>query len=97
MSPAVLGTTAAAWGIVMALSPVLQVRRMLLTRSSEDVSTGYFVLLIPGFLLWVAYGIASRDLFLAILNAIAVIVAVVLIGVAVTLRRKVAKDSPATG
>jgi MtN3 and saliva related transmembrane protein len=97
MSLAVLGTTAAAWGVVMAVSPVLQVRRMLLTRSAEDVSTGYFLLLIPGFLLWVAYGIASGDLFLAIPNAIAAIVAVALLGVAITLRRKVSRDGPATG
>jgi MtN3 and saliva related transmembrane protein len=92
MSLAVLETTAAAWGVVMAVSPVLQVRRMLLTRSAEDVSTGYFLLLIPGFLLWVAYGIASGDLFLAIPNAIAAIVAVALLGVAITLRRKVSRD-----
>jgi MtN3 and saliva related transmembrane protein len=97
MSLAVLGTMAAAWGVVMAVSPVLQVRRMLLTRSAEDVSTGYFLLLIPGFLLWVAYGIASGDLFLAIPNAIAAIVAVALLGVAITLRRKVSRDGPATG
>jgi MtN3 and saliva related transmembrane protein len=97
MSLAVLGTMAAAWGVVMAVSPVLQVRRMLLTRSAEDVSTGYFLLLIPGFLLWVAYGIASGDLFLAIPNAIAAIVAVALLGVAMTLRRKVSRDGPATG
>jgi MtN3 and saliva related transmembrane protein len=97
MSLAVLGTMAAAWGVVMAVSPVLQVRRMLVTRSAEDVSTGYFLLLIPGFLLWVAYGIASGDLFLAIPNAIAAIVAVALLGVAMTLRRKVSRDGPATG
>jgi MtN3 and saliva related transmembrane protein len=89
VSQTALGTTAAAWGIVMALSPALQIRRILLTRSSQDVSTGYFVLLIPGFLLWVAYGIASHDLFLAIPNSVSAAVAMIVIAVAIMLRRRV--------
>ncbi|HZC39375.1 MAG TPA: SemiSWEET family transporter [Streptosporangiaceae bacterium] len=83
-----LGAIAAGWGIVMALSPALQIRRMLATRSSRDISVGYFLLLIPGFLLWVGYGIASGDAFLAIPNATAAVVAALLITVAVTLRRR---------
>jgi uncharacterized protein with PQ loop repeat len=79
----------------MALSPVLQIRRMLLTRSSRDVSTGYFVLLVPGFALWVAYGIASHDPFLAIPNTIAAIVAMAVIAVALTLRRTVSRRGAA--
>lgn len=83
-----LGAVAAGWGIVMALSPVLQIRRILVTRSARDVSVGYFLLLVPGFLLWVGYGLAGRDLFLAIPNAVAAAVAMLLIAVAVTLRRR---------
>lgn len=51
-----MGVAASAWGFVMALAPVLQLVRMLRRRSSEDVSVGYFCLLVPGFLLWVGYG-----------------------------------------
>jgi MtN3 and saliva related transmembrane protein len=43
-------------GLAMALSPVLQIRRMLRTRSSNDLSLLYLSLLDLGFLVWVAYG-----------------------------------------
>ena len=48
-----LAVSAAAWGVLMALSPVLQIRRMLRQRSSADVSIGYFAVLLVGFLLWI--------------------------------------------
>ena len=83
----IISTTASVWGLVMALAPVLQIRRMLELRSSRDVSLGYFWLLIPGFLLWVADGITTGDLFLVVPNALAAVVAVCLILVARWLRR----------
>jgi uncharacterized protein with PQ loop repeat len=43
-------------GLAMALSPVLQIRRMLRTRSSNDLSLLYLALLDLGFVVWVAYG-----------------------------------------
>jgi len=87
MSVMMLGSVAAAWGFVMALSPVLQVHRMSQTRSSQDVSITYFVILLPGFLLWVAYGIARGDLFIALPNAVAAVTALVLITYSTILRR----------
>lgn len=57
-----LGLTAASWAVVMALSPILQVREMRRRNSSEGVSIGYFAVLLVGFGLWVSYGIASHDL-----------------------------------
>jgi len=42
MFETVLGVTAAAWGILMAISPGLQIRKMLLHRSSHQVSIAYF-------------------------------------------------------
>lgn len=58
-----LALTAASWAVLMALTPLLQVRRMVQRRSSADVSLGYLdlVILIPGFALWAAYGVASHD------------------------------------
>jgi MtN3 and saliva related transmembrane protein len=82
-----LGAMAAAWGVVMALSPVLQIRRMWLTRSARDVSIGYFLVLIPGFALWIGYGVASHSPVIAIPNSVATVVAVCLIAVAARLRR----------
>ena len=82
-----LGTMAAVWGVVMALSPMLQIRRMWLTRSARDVSIGYYLVLIPGFALWVGYGAASHNPVIAIPNSVAVVVAACLIAVAARLRR----------
>lgn len=62
----VLGVSAAAWGLVMALAPVLQIRRMWRRQSSADVSVGFFALLLPGFVLWITYGTVRADWFLVI-------------------------------
>lgn len=88
MSETTIGAAAAAWGFVMALSPVLQGLRMWRTRSSRDVSVGYFALLIPGFLLWVAYGVARDDVFIALPNAVSTLTAVLLIAFALVLRHR---------
>lgn len=86
MTSTVWGVLAAAWGVVMALAPALQVRRMLLTRSSADVSVGYFLMLVPGFLLWCAYGASRRDWVIVAPNALAAVGGVVTIAVAWYLR-----------
>jgi MtN3 and saliva related transmembrane protein len=66
---------AATWAVLMGIAPLLQVRRMLQRRSSADVSLGYLLILLPGFALWVAYGIASHDIALVIPNVVAFLVA----------------------
>jgi hypothetical protein len=43
-----LAVAAAAWGVLMGVSPVLQIRRMVRQRSSRDVSIGYFAILLIG-------------------------------------------------
>ena len=87
MTESVLAVTAAVWGIAMGLSPLLQVRRMRLTRSSRDVSVPYFLVLNVGFLLWFMYGIASSNLTVALPNVVAVTVGTVTIVTARRLRR----------
>ena len=66
----------------MALSPVLQIRRILERRSSDDVSIGYFLVLLFGFTLWIAYGISIGNLILIIPNTVAVSVTVLTIAIA---------------
>ena len=83
----IIGICAASWGLVMALSPVLQIIRMLQVGSSRDVSVGYFLLLIPGFLLWVIYGLVKSDAFVALPNALAALIGFVVVAVALRLRR----------
>jgi MtN3 and saliva related transmembrane protein len=79
----VLGVSAASWAVLMALSPLLQVREILRRRSSAGVSIGYFAVLLVGFALWIAYGLARRDLPLVLPNSVALLVTAFTIAVAV--------------
>ncbi|HUK70659.1 MAG TPA: SemiSWEET family transporter [Streptosporangiaceae bacterium] len=82
-----LAVAAAAWGVLMGVSPLLQIRRMLRHRSSRDVSVGYFAVLLVGFLLWISYGIASRNMALIVPNGVALLVGASTIAVALQLGR----------
>ena len=82
-----LGVAAATWGMVMALSPLLQIREIRRRRSSEGISIGYFGVLLVGFALWAAYGLAREDVPLVIPNCVALVVASLTIAVALRLRR----------
>ena len=81
-----LGWTAAAWGIAMAVSPMLQIRRILRLGSSRDVSLAQYGVLIVGFVLWIAYGVALRNAVIIVPNVVAISFAVVAIGVALRYR-----------
>lgn len=69
-----LGFAAAAWGVLMAISPLLQIRRMVQRRSSADVSIAYLAVLQFGFLLWIGYGISLGNPFIALPNSVAALV-----------------------
>jgi len=81
-----LAVAAAAWGVLMGVSPVLQIRRMLRQRSSRDVSVGYFTILLVGFGLWISYGITSRNLALIVPNTVALLIGVSTVAIALRLR-----------
>jgi uncharacterized protein with PQ loop repeat len=66
-----LGIAAAGWGAIMALSPILQIRRIVVRRSSADVSLAYLAVLQLGFGLWVAYGMALGNPVLVVPNSMA--------------------------
>jgi uncharacterized protein with PQ loop repeat len=78
---------AATWAIAMALGPVLQIRKIVELRSSLGVSITYFVVLLVGFLLWLAYGIAAGNLALIVPNTVATVVIAATIAVALRYRR----------
>jgi len=80
-----LAVAAAAWGVLMGVSPVLQIRRMIRLRSSRDVSIGYFAVLLVGFMLWLSYGIAARNLALIVPNGVSLLIGGSTIAVAVQL------------
>ncbi|HUF06999.1 MAG TPA: SemiSWEET family transporter [Candidatus Binatia bacterium] len=81
-----LAPIAASWGVLMAVAPMLQIRRMLERRSSADVSLAYLGVLQVGFTLWVAYGISLANLALIIPNSVAFLVGVATVIVAVRYR-----------
>src|SRR5882757_6777405 len=85
MVTSVLAVTASSWGVLMGISPVLQIRRMLHERSSREVSLGYYAILLAGFLIWISYGIAAQNLVLIIPNTVALLVGLTLIAVALRL------------
>lgn len=82
-----LGLAAASWALLMALSPLLQVREIKRRDSSAGLSIGYLAVLLVGFILWVAYGIAGNDLPLIVPNSAALLVMVYVIAIALRYRR----------
>lgn len=84
----VLATSATIAGLAMAISPVLQVRRMIQTRSSRDVSLGYLSLLCVGFVLWMSYGVALGNAPMMISNTASLTFMVATIAVALYFRRR---------
>ena len=70
----------------MAISPILQIHRMVERRSSADVSIAYLAVLQFGFVLWIGYGIALGNPVIAIPNTVAALIGAVTITVAWFLR-----------
>src|SRR5215831_15956661 len=100
MATTILAAAASSWAVLMAVAPVLQIRRMLREQSSRQVSVGYFMILLIVFLLWIAYGAAAGILALVIPNTVALLVGTTVIIVALRLRRRPsqsADDSRAPG
>ena len=86
MDATTLGMAAASWAVVMGLPPILQIREILRRGSSQGLSVGYFGVLLIGFALWAAYGVASRDIPLVVPNCIAFVVMALTLVVALARR-----------
>jgi len=83
-----LAAMAASWGVLMAVAPLLQIRRIIVRRSSADVSIAYLIVLEIGFSLWVAYGVSAGNPALIIPNATAFVVGSATVGVAWRYQRR---------
>lgn len=81
-----IGAVAASWGVLMAISPILQIRRVFDRRSSADISVSYLAVLQIGFTLWIAYGIALANPAIIIPNSVAFLVGVATILIALRFR-----------
>ena len=82
-----LAFAASGWGIAMAVSPVLQIRKIVQHRSSHGISIGYMSVLFVGFLLWLSYGIALANWALIVPNVVATVVITATMAVAYRYRR----------
>ena len=82
----ILAVVAASWGVFMAVSPLLQIRRMVQRRSSSDLSLSYLAVLLIGFALWIAYGISLGNPALIIPNGVALAVGIATVLVALRYR-----------
>jgi uncharacterized protein with PQ loop repeat len=87
-----LAVIAASWGVMMALSPILQLRRILERRSSADISIAYLAVLQVGFTLWIAYGFALGNVAIVVPNSVAFLVGAATIAIALRFRNPVAND-----
>jgi MtN3 and saliva related transmembrane protein len=66
-----LGIAATVFGVAMGLSPILQLRTVVARGSSDDVSVAFLAVLLAGFVLWLAYGIAIGNAALIVSNTVA--------------------------
>jgi uncharacterized protein with PQ loop repeat len=85
-STQILGVIATVSGLTTASSWCLQARRMLRTRSSQDVSIAWVSLILINVALWLAYSAALGVVPLVIANGYALIVAMPVLVIAVVLR-----------
>jgi uncharacterized protein with PQ loop repeat len=86
-----LALLAALWGLVMAVSPALQIRRIVERRSAADVSISYLAVLQVGFSLWIAYGISLGNVALIVPNGAAFAVGAVTMFVSWRFRLRAAR------
>lgn len=76
-----LAVATTVWGLVMALAPLLQIRLMVQTRDSSNVSLSWMAILLIGYVLWFSYGITSGALPLIIANTVSTLVGIAMIAV----------------
>ena len=69
-----LAFIASSYGILMAISPLLQIRAIVRHQSSHGVSIAYQGVLLVGFVLWFSYGIASDNWAIIVPNVVAMVV-----------------------
>lgn len=91
----VLPLVAGAWGVLMGLAPLLQIRTILRRRSSADVSVASMAVLLVGFGLWLAYGLSIGDDALIATNVTALTVTASAVVVTLAFRRP--RGRPTTG
>jgi uncharacterized protein with PQ loop repeat len=89
----ILAIVATIAGLVMASAPILQIRRMRRTRSSNDVSLLYLGMLNVGFVAFIAYGVSITNYVLIVTNSGSILIMTLTIAIALFYRRGGAKKA----
>jgi len=89
-----LGAVAAVWGVLTALTTLLQTRQMLARRSSCEVSARFLASYAGGYGIWLAYGLSTGSIPLIVVDAVGVLCGALTLAVALSLRGSLSR--PAT-
>jgi uncharacterized protein with PQ loop repeat len=81
-----LGTAAAAYGVLGALKTLLQTRQMLARRASREVSAGFLASYAGGYAIWLAYGLSAGSVPLIVVDTVGLLCAGLTLAVALSLR-----------
>ena len=81
-----LGMAATAYGVLAALSVLLQTRQMLARRASCEVSGRFFALYAGGYAIWLLYGLSVGNVPLTIVDAVGVLCGGLTLAVTLSLR-----------
>ena len=68
-----LGTAAMAYGVIAALTALLQVRQMISRHASCDVSARFFSAYAGGYLIWLLYGLTVGSLPLIVVDTVGLV------------------------
>jgi hypothetical protein len=81
-----LGTAATAYGLLAALTTLLQARQMLARGTSCEVSGRFFASYAGGYAIWLAYGLSTGNLPLITVDTVGLLCAGLTLAVALSLR-----------
>jgi MtN3 and saliva related transmembrane protein len=81
-----IGTAATAYGVIAALSVLLQARQMLTRRASCEVSGRFFAAYAGGYAIWLLYGLSIDSSPLITVDAVGLLCGGLTLAVALSLR-----------
>jgi uncharacterized protein with PQ loop repeat len=81
-----LATAATVYGIVGALSILLQARQMRARGSARDVSLRFLATYVGGYAIWLLYGLSMQSVPIVVVNAVGLVSGAFTLSVALRLR-----------
>src|SRR6516162_8091773 len=81
-----LGTAATAYGVLAALTALLQTRQLLARRTSCDVSARFLASYAGGYAIWLTYGLSTGSLPLIVVDTVGLLCGGLTLAIALSLR-----------